>query len=682
MNIPRQDPPVETKSNDKSVETYNPMKDTLKTFLFVAAALVMFGFAGLAYNRSKPIKIDDFELVGKPFFENFDDAKEAQSLEVTALNPNTATVDQFKVEEDKGLWRIPSHHNYPAEAAERLATTATSVIGLQREALIGRTKGDHERFGVVDPLDENIRDPETAGKRITIIDGAGDTMVDLIVGKKAGDVDTEPVNALSSSTSQENFYYVRRPEENQTFKVKLDIDLSTRFSDWIRPDLLQIELGELREIFIDNYEMKQERTSPLSAPQLLKMQGEKIALKRNGDVGPWEMTELDETTEKLDNSKVDQLVTDLDALRIVGVRPKTLYDGLQILTPSLKLNKEVVAKFKDNTQQLQSLINKVQFELQEYGFNLAPAPGGTKNDLMLVSENGEMSIGTDKGVVYSLQFGKPVIGEDQIIEIGAAKQDDTKSEGTDQKPVVTQTETYDSEVTKNEERQTVKNRFLMIRVNFDESLIAGKPVKPQPPTAPVKPEGYQAAVNDASNDAAPSPNAKEGEQDANNSDKQTPALEDRDPTFKAYDIELKNYEQASAIYELGLTRFEDEQIEYNKKIKSGQKRTAALNERYGPWFYVISGENLEALQIDRKQLLQPAPAQPDGPQGGPALPQRPDIKFAPPIQKAKETPDVAQPPTPAKPPAASEPEPKNPKSTEKTDKSSGDNNSGGLPKDY
>ena len=655
------------------------MKDTLKTSLFVAAALVMVGFAGLAYNRSKPIKIDDFDLVGKPFFENFDDAKKAQSLEVTALNPNTATVDQFKVEEDKGLWRIPSHHNYPAEAAERLATTATSVIGLQREALIGRTKGDHERFGVVDPLDENIRDPETAGKRITIIDGAGDTMVDLIVGKKAGDGDAGPANAFSAPTSQENFYYVRRPEENQTFKVKLDIDLSTRFSDWIRPDLLQIELSELREIFIDNYVMKQERTSPLSAPQLLKMQGEKIALKRDGDVGPWEMTELDEKTEKLDNAKVDQLVTDLDALRIVGVRPKTLYDGLQILTPGLKLNKQVVEKFKDNTQQLQSLINKVQFELQDYGFNLAPAPGGTKNDLMLVSDNGEMSIGTDKGVVYSLQFGKPVIGEDQIIEIGAPIQDDPKSDETNPKPRVSQTDANDTDAPTNGEQQAVKNRFLMIRVNFDESLIADKPVKPQPPTAPVQPEGYQAAAKDASSDAAPSPNTKEGEQNADNSDKQKLALDDRDPAFKAYDIELKNYEQASAIYELELTRFEDEQIEFKKKVKAGQKRMAALNERYGPWFYVISGENLEALQVDRKRLLQPAPDQADAPQGGPVLPQRPNIKFAPPSQKPKETPDVAQPLAPAKPPAPrepapSEPAPKAPKSSEKTDKNSDDKN--------
>ena len=125
-------------------------------------------------------------MVGQPFFEAFNDAATAKSLEVIAVNPETASVEQFKVEEDDGLWRIPSHHNYPAEAADRLAATATSVIGLTRESLVGRVKGDHERFGVMDPLDEEARDPEFAGQRISIKDDAGDIMLDLIVGKQGG----------------------------------------------------------------------------------------------------------------------------------------------------------------------------------------------------------------------------------------------------------------------------------------------------------------------------------------------------------------------------------------------------------------------------------------------------------------------------------------------------------------
>ena len=606
------------------------MKDNLKTILFVVAALVMLGVAGLAYNNSKPLKIDDFELVGQPFFEAFNDAATAKSLEVIAVNPETASVEQFKVEEDDGLWRIPSHHNYPAEAADRLAATATSVIGLTRESLVGRVKGDHERFGVMDPLDEEARDPEFAGQRISIKDDAGDIMLDLIVGKQAGEVLQDQTGTFDETAGSQKYFYVRRPDENQTYKVKLDIDLSTRFSDWIRPDLLQIEPTEVRKITIDNYEMKEERASPLSAPQLFKMQGEKMDFTRDGDIGPWIMSGINEQTETLDNAKINQLVTGLDELRIVGVRPKTMFDGLQVLTPSLKLNNEVIQRFKANPQELQELINRVQFELEEYGFNLAPAPGGGQ-ELMLVSETGEMSIGTDKGVVYSLQFGKPVSGQDRAIEMGAASPGVSGSVATGEASETDPDSTTDAANSDPAEAsaEQVKNRFLMIRVSFDEALIAGKPVNPTPPTAPVKPADYVPANQNAKTDQAPLPDVEKANQKSDDTQGNADsAKDDRNPAFKQYDQLLKVYEEQTAVYELALTRFEDEEIEFKQAIKKGENRITALNERYGPWFYVISGENLEALQVERKQLIQSLPPSPGSPLAPfDQLPPRPNINF-------------------------------------------------------
>ena len=608
------------------------MKDNLKTILFVLTALAMLGMAGLAYTNSKPVKIDDFELVGQPFFEGFKDAATAKSLEVSAVNPDTASVEQFKVEEDDGLWRIPSHHNYPAEAADRLADTATSVIGLTRDSLVGRIKGDHERFGVMDPLDEEARDPEFIGQRISIRDDAGDIMVDLIVGKQADEVIQSPSGTFDQTGGSKKVYYVRRPDENQTYKVELDIDLSTRFADWIRPDLLQIEPTEVRKLSIDNYEMKEERASPLSAPQLFKMQGEKLDFSREGDIGPWVMSGMNEQTETLDNARVNQLVTGLDELQIVGVRPKTMFDGNQVLTPDLTLNKDVIQRFKSNSQELQALISQVQFELQEYGFNLAPAAGGGQ-ELMLVSETGEMSVGTDKGVVYSLQFGKPVSGQDQAIEIGGASSDVSGLSAEESK-----LETNANATTDQAERdpdqpsaEQMKNRFLMIRVNFDEALIAGKPVKPTAPTAPVKPDGYVPANKNAKSDKPPLPEgAKAGQQGADAADKTNAEQDDREAAFQEYDQLLKAYQEQTAIYELGLTRFEDEEIAFQQKVKEGEKRVTALNERFGPWFYVISGNNLEALQIDRQQLIQSLPPNPDSPLVPlNQLPPRPNINFGP-----------------------------------------------------
>ena len=91
---------------------------------------------------------------------------------------------------------------------------------------------------------------------------------------------------------------------------------------------------------------------------------------------------------------------------------------------------------------------------------------------------------------------------------------------------------------------------------------------------------------------------------------------------------LKVYKEQTAVYELALTRFEDEEIEFKQNIREGEKRITALNERYGPWFYVISGENLEALQVERKQLVQSLPPSPGSPLAPlNQLPPRPNINF-------------------------------------------------------
>lgn len=600
------------------------MNDSLKTSLFVLAALLTLGSAIAVYYQSQPLPIDDFQQVGQPFYEQFDDAKAAKALEVTAIDPETATVQRFKVEQVDGLWTIPSHHNYPAEAADRLAATASSVMGLTRESLVGRVKADHERLGVLDPLDENTLDPEFAGQRISITDGSGDVLVDLIVGKQAGEVPAERLGGFDGPPVSQNYYYVRKPDENQTYKAQLDIDLSTRFSDWIRPDLLQIDPAEVRQINIDNYEMKEERANPLAAPQLYKMQGEQFELTRDGDVGPWDLRGLDEKTGTLQSPRVDQLVTELDALKIVGVRPKTLFDGLQILTPKLKLNPEVVQRFKENPQDLQNLINQVQFELKEYGFNLAPGPKGA-DDLMLVSETGEMSVGTDKGVVYALQFGKPVSGQESSIEIGTSTEQTAETKGSPDQPQPLVAATAGEA-----DAAPVDNRFLMIRVKFNENLIPGKPTRPTPPQAPVPPPGYEPPRETGEKPSESATGAETEQKDSEEQSTQKQDPEVRDPAFLKYDKALKSHEEEAAVYELALTRFEDEQAEHDARVKEGKKRVAALNERYGPWFYVISGSNLETLKLDREQLIQPVTPDPGAP-GVPSnsLPQRPDINFTP-----------------------------------------------------
>ena len=247
-----------------------------RTIAFVCFGIGAVLIAALTHFATQPSNSRDFELVGQPFYEDFTSAAQANSLEVAALDPDTSQLKQFSVAEKDGLWRIPSHYDYPAEAAERLATTATSVLGVDRESLVGRLASDHERFGVVDPLSGEATDPETTGKRITLKDADNETVADFIIGKEAGDVEI-PIaeRAMRDGASAEKYYYIRRPDEAQTYKVRLNVDLSTRFSDWIEPDLLKLQGNQIRRININNYELQEQ--GGLNSRQIYKVEGDKVS---------------------------------------------------------------------------------------------------------------------------------------------------------------------------------------------------------------------------------------------------------------------------------------------------------------------------------------------------------------------------------------------------------------------
>ena len=65
-------------------------------------------------------------------------------------------------------------------------------MGLDKEALVGMGESEFEKFGVVDPLSDDLEDPEAAGKRITLNDENGDVLVDYILGKEIEDVGPDP----------------------------------------------------------------------------------------------------------------------------------------------------------------------------------------------------------------------------------------------------------------------------------------------------------------------------------------------------------------------------------------------------------------------------------------------------------------------------------------------------------
>ena len=69
------------------------------------------------------------------------------------------------------------------------------------------------------------------------------------------------------------------------------------------------------------------------------------------------------------------------------------------MTPDLKLAD--LPELKGDTEKQGYAIRSLQTELMEKGFNF----GGSQEQLELVSDNGELSMGTSKGVLYRLYVG-------------------------------------------------------------------------------------------------------------------------------------------------------------------------------------------------------------------------------------------------------------------------------------
>ncbi len=184
--------------------------------------------------------------------------------------------------------------------------------------LLTKIAKEHERLGVVDPLSDEIEDPESVGKRISLKDADGEVVVDYIVGKEAGEVALSNTDQPFGTDGNEKYYYARRPDEQHTYKVKLDIDLSTKFSDWIDPDLLRVSRNDLTRIEIDNYTLEEDRSNPLAQTKaLFKAQGDKLDISRRSNTDPWELADLDPEKEELVTARIDQMLGVFDEMKMM-----------------------------------------------------------------------------------------------------------------------------------------------------------------------------------------------------------------------------------------------------------------------------------------------------------------------------------------------------------------------------
>ena len=504
------------------------MNDLSKTLAFSAVALVLCGAAYVS-TRDRSVRNEAFNDQGQPFFPEFKDALACTDLEVVDFDPSTATASRFQVKFENGKWVIPSHYQYPADARDRLTKTAAAVMDLSKDTVRSDRAEDQEDMGVVDPLDTKTTTLKGRGKRITLRDSSEKVLADYIIG-----------NEVKDKTGQ---LYVRVPGQKRTYGVKVKAEPSTRFADWIETNLLKLEASHIRKIEFDNYKVNLEQGY---------QRGEVLDIERKDSSAAWTMAGLPADKE-LDSDKLRTLTDALADLKIVGVRTKPAG-----LTRDLKQNdKEGIKLTATNVASLQSK-----------GFYMT-------KDGQLLSNQGDVRVYTDEGVVYTLRFGEVFFGTGE--ELTKGDSDEAEKKAGDK----TGSKQKDKDKTKKAEG-TTENRFVMVTVSFDPTLI------PKPKEDDKEKEKEQAAAKPGqpleipTSPFAPDPN---------------------DPKYLADQKEAKE-------------RAEREQKDYDKKIADGKKRVDELRDRFAAWYYVTPGDSFRSINLDRTALVKPKKAEGANPPAG------------------------------------------------------------------
>ncbi len=471
------------------------MNTTNRTLTFVAvAAFAALSAVGVKYIN-RPVANADFADVGQEFFSEFTDPLKATSLSVAKYDADAKEPMAFSVkQDDKGRWVIPSHHDYPAEAKDRLARTAASFIGAKKMALQSRSKDDWGRYGVADPEDDVAVDPnakegekdESRGTRVTLRDSGGNPLVDLIIGKQV--------------EGQNQRYYVRQPEKNNVYIAEITADLSAKFSDWIEPDLLKLNQADIVQVVVDKYSVDEEQQGIVP--------GETLEFDKDTTANKWTLAGLDAEAESVKEAPINDLARNLDQLKIVGVREKPEGLNADLTVSEERVRNPLVMEF-------------LMADMRRQGFFIARGENGQRK---LVSNEGELVAGTKNGVRYTLYFGEVARGTAKDIETGlnekaAAEEAAAKAavEGENKDAVADDEKKDAADAGDNPPKPEVKptdaesgpRRYLLVKVDFDESLMGAKPTEPVAPEMPaiLKEEAAPAETPTDAKPEAPAPDA-------------------------------------------------------------------------------------------------------------------------------------------------------------------------------
>ncbi len=535
-----------------------------RTAVFVGAGLALLA-AGAWLQLRPALRYRETAAAGavtKDLFPEFTDAAKAASLAIVSFDEDTATIRPFKVLKSGGVWALPSHQNYPADAREQLAAAATELIDRPVLDVVSTSPGDQETYGVIEPDADKVKVGATGvGQLIEIRDASGNRLARLVIGKE----DRRPGGADAGGRT---LRFVRRAGQDPIYRVELDTTkFTSKFDDWIEKDLLKLSPWDIRRLTVDDstcsYDVDQATGLVVSQDRKAR-----IDLAYDDKDAAWSLEKLvefgkdDKPVEKefaadqeLATVKLNDLRNALGDLKIIDVARKPAG-----LSAELKADE----KFTGDREAVLSLAQRGFF----------PFRTGE-----ILSSSGETVVGMKDGVEYLLRFGNRTTVEG-----------DGDPAATEAGPAAGET----------------GGRYLFVLARLNEALLE-KPVLEPLPEVPAGSEDKPAAEADKpAGEAA-------GEGDA--ADK--PAAGDDTAAAALAAADEAEAKAQAALEERRRIERENRlrQEEYDDKVKAAQKRVRELNTRFADWYYVVSDAEYAKIRLGLADVIRSKP-----PEEAPAAP--------------------------------------------------------------
>ena len=528
-----------------------------KTAGFLGAGLLLLALGWAVQPRFKPATLKP--AVERVLFPELTDAEKAASLEIIRYDDELATLYPFKVIKTGGVWVLPSHQNYPADAKDQLAAAATELVDLKALDVVTERAADHEVYGVIEPDQEKIKPGMTGvGQLIEIRDASGSKIARLIIGK-------EDKQAGVGSGSR-RLRFVRKAGQDPVYRVELDTSkFTTQFGDWIEKDLLKLTPWDVRSVELDNYTLAAVESD--GRLEVRQQRSEKMQLSYDDKASSWQLTSLEtfpnedsaesvseelKNNEEVDSTKLNDLRNALGDLQIIDVARKP-------------------AGLSADLKAAESFVNDVEAvsSLQQRGF--LPLPSGA-----ILSTEGQTVIGMKDGVEYVLRFGAGTTVTEPG-KAGSGEEGDASGESAE-----------------------TAARYLLVMAQFNDGLLE----KPELAELPSLPE-----EDDKDGDSTEQPKDEESEEEKAEEEASGDEKEPVDADVTAADL-LKQADEAEAAMQKAIEdrrQVEREnrrkQESYDEKVVEGKKRVAELNGRFADWYYIVSDEEFEKIHLNREAVI-------------------------------------------------------------------------------